>query len=82
MCQRKQSYTQDNIYVVQQFTYVHGDAEISLLSEKNTKNGAATIFFLCPQKHDSNTHNKTLITKLHSGLGLLAQASAPWTKPQ
>ena len=35
--QRKQSHTQDNIYVVQQFAYVHKVARISLLLGKNTK---------------------------------------------
>ena len=32
--QRKQSHAQDNIYVVRQFAYVHGVAEILLLSGK------------------------------------------------
>ena len=32
---QKQSHAQDNIYVVRQFAYVHGVAEISLLSGKN-----------------------------------------------
>ena len=32
----KQSHTQDNIYMVQQFTYVHKVAGISLLSKKIT----------------------------------------------
>ena len=41
----KQSHTQDSIYVVRQFAYVHGVAGISLLSGKNTEyNLAATIF--------------------------------------
>ena len=31
---RKQSHAQDNIYVVQQFAYVHEIAGISLLSGK------------------------------------------------
>ena len=33
----KQSHAQDNIYVIQQFAYVHGVAGISLLSGKNTE---------------------------------------------
>ena len=37
--QRKQSHAQDNIYVVRQFTYVHGVARISLLSGKSIKCG-------------------------------------------
>ena len=42
--QVKQSHTQDSIYVVRQFAYVHGVAGISLLSRKNTEyNLAATI---------------------------------------
>ena len=34
--QKKQSHAQNNIYVVRQFAYVHGVAEISLLLGKNT----------------------------------------------
>ena len=32
---KKQLHAQDNIYVVQQFAYIHGVAGISLLSRKN-----------------------------------------------
>ena len=35
---KKNNHTQDNIYVVQQFTYVHEVAEISLFSRKKKKN--------------------------------------------
>ena len=34
---KKQLYVQDNIYIIRQFVYVYGVAEISLLSGKNTK---------------------------------------------
>ena len=40
---KKKSHTQDNIYMVQQFAYIHGVARISLLSRKNIKCGN-TIF--------------------------------------
>ena len=36
---KKQSHAQENIYVVQQFAYVHRVAEILLLLGKNTKCG-------------------------------------------
>ena len=36
---KKQSHAQENIYVVQQFAYVHRVTEILLLSGKNTKCG-------------------------------------------
>ena len=35
----KQSYAQNNIYVIRQFAYIHRVARISLLSGKNTKCG-------------------------------------------
>ena len=57
-CQIKQSYAQDNIYMVRQFAYVHGVAEISLLSRKNT---SATVQCFILSQDDNN--NKTLITK-------------------
>ena len=44
--QRKQSHAQDNIYVVQQFAYVHGVAVISLLLGKK-KYKMRLQFFLC-----------------------------------
>ena len=46
--QRKQSHTQDNIYVVQQFAYVYGVVGISLLLGKNTeyKNCGYNLFSL------------------------------------
>ena len=44
--QRKQSHAQDNIYVVQQFAYVHGVAVISLLLRKK-KYKMRLQFFLC-----------------------------------
>ena len=42
----KQSHAQDNIYVVQQFAYVLGVAEISLLSGKNTEYNLRLQYFL------------------------------------
>ena len=41
VCQRKNNYTQDNIYVVRQFAYVHGVVGISLLSGKKIQ--SATV---------------------------------------
>ena len=35
---KKNNHTQDSIYVVQQFTYAHEVAEISLFSRKKKKN--------------------------------------------
>ena len=35
--QKKQLHVQDNIYIIRQFVYGYGVAEISLLSGKNTK---------------------------------------------
>ena len=52
---KKNNHTQDSIYVVRQFAYVHEVAGISLFSEKNTKCGS-TFFSL---KNDI----KTLISK-------------------
>ena len=57
MPKKKKSYAQDNIYVVRQFAYVYGAAEISLLSEKNTKS-SSTIFLSL-----KNQQQETLITK-------------------
>ena len=50
---------------------------------------AVTVFSLS-QKHDNNTHNKTLITKLRflhkraqkNFSRAMLRPSAPWTKPQ
>ena len=44
--QRKQSHSQDNIYVVRQFAYVHRVVEISLLSGKNTEYKLGYSFLL------------------------------------
>ena len=87
----KQSHTQDSIYVVRQFAYVHRVAGISLLSKKITMSGYS-VFLSQKQQQD-----KTLITKkkrllyraprIHNGLQkraknfLSTQASTPWTKP-
>ena len=53
--QRKQLHAQDNIYVVQQFSYVHGVARISLLSGKNTEYNLWLQYLSLTQKHSSNT---------------------------
>ena len=53
----KQSHAQENIYMVQQFTYVHRIAGISLLSKKITMCGYS-VFLSQKQQQD-----KTLITK-------------------
>ena len=60
---KKQSYAQDNIYVVQQFAYVHRVAGISLLSGKNTEYKMRLQYFSLTLKHGNTTHNKTLITQ-------------------
>ena len=58
---KKNNHTQDNIYVVLQFTYVYRVAGISLLSRKNTKRGSSVFFSL------KNYNNKTLTAQsLHS----------------
>ena len=44
--EKKQSHAQDSIYVVWQFAYVHGVAEISLLSGKNTEYNLWLQYFL------------------------------------
>ena len=43
---KKNNHTQDNIYVVWQFAYVHGVAKISLFSRKNTICGGNPVFSL------------------------------------
>ena len=53
----KQSHTQDSIYVVRQFAYVHRVAGISLLSKKITMCGYSVFLFQKQQQ------DKTLITK-------------------
>ena len=42
----KQSHAQDSIYVVRQFTYVHGVVGISLLSGKNIGYNLRLQYFL------------------------------------
>ena len=58
---KKQSYAQNNIYMVRQFAYIHGIARISLLSRKYIKCGYSVSV---SQKDDNNNNNnKTLIIK-------------------
>ena len=70
--QRKQSHAQDNIYVVQQFTYVHGVAGISLLSVKIQS--VATVFHTLSQddnKDKNPNHQKQFLHpahRIHNGL--------------
>ena len=45
MRKKKKKFIQDNIYVIQQFTYVYGVTEISLFLRKNTRCGS-TVFSL------------------------------------
>ena len=93
---KRNNHTQDSIYVVRQFAYIHEVAEISLfLGEKyrmqqysffsfkkkktfETLISKPTVFVSCAQ--DSQWATK--IAKKFYDLGLLAQASAPWIKPQ
>ena len=65
----KQSHAQDNIYVVQQFAYVHGVVGISLLSRKNTEYNLQLEYFLSITKTQQPHHTKTLITKSGSTIG-------------
>ena len=56
---KKNNHTQDNIYMVRQFAYVHGVAGILLLSEKKKIQDAATIVL-----HHKNTATKPTIKTL------------------
>ena len=87
---KKKNYTQDSIYVIRQFAYVHGVAGISLFSRKNIE-CSSTVFSL-KTTWNSNLQNKIFLYpahKIHSELQkraknclvLSAQASTPWTKP-
>ena len=58
MPKKKQSHAQDNIYVVRQFAYVHGVAEILLLSRKKIQVQQYSV-----SVSQENDNNKTLITK-------------------
>ena len=55
----KQSHTQDSIYVVRQFAYVHEVAKILLLSGKKKIQDVATIIL-----HHKNTATKPTIKTL------------------
>ena len=83
--------------MVRQFVYVYGVAEISLLSEKNTKCGCTVFFSLKKTTTTNPTHQNNVFLhpaykiqkglqkerkKFPEGLGLSAQTSTPWTKPQ
>ena len=61
LANEKQSHAQDNIYVVQQFTYIHEIAGISLLSWKNTEyKMQLQSFILSISKNAATTQHKTL----------------------
>ena len=56
----RQRITQDNIYVVRQFAYVHGVVEISLFIRKNYKMQQYSFLF------KNNTPNPNLPLKNHN----------------
>ena len=60
MRQRK-TITQDSIYVVQQFSYVHRVAGISLFMEKNTRY-SSTIFSLRNNTQNPNLQNNSFLS--------------------
>ena len=49
---KKNKHTQDSIYVIRQFAYIHEITRISLLSRKNTKCGSTVFQSL---KNNDNT---------------------------
>ena len=73
--QSKQSNTQDNIYVVRQFSYVHRVAGISLLSGKKKIQDEATIIL-----HNKNTATKPTIKNPHQSRFSIIQKTltCPW----
>ena len=70
--QRKQSYAQDNIYVVRQFAYVHGVARISLLSGKKIQSAAVKYFSLSRTTTIQNPNHQKMVLhlayRIHNGL--------------
>ena len=68
----KKIITQDNIYVVRQFAYVHGVIRISLLSRKNTK--CDSTGFLSQKYHETGISK---ITVFLSCAQFFYQASTP-----
>ena len=52
------NHTQNNIYVVRQFTYVYGVAGISLFSWKNTECGS-TVFLSKKRHQNPNLQNNS-----------------------
>ena len=48
---KKNNHTQNSIYVVWQFAYIHGVTEISLFSGKNTK--CSSTIFLSIKRHQN-----------------------------
>ena len=70
---KKNNYTQDRIYVVWQFAYIHRVVRILLFSKKNTKCGSTFFFFFFSLKNDIKTLVfKTTVLhpthKIHNGL--------------
>ena len=57
---KKNNHTQNSIYVVWQFAYVYGVAEISLFSGKNTKCDN-TVFLSKKQHQNPNLQNNSFL---------------------
>ena len=59
---KKNSHTQDRIYVVRELAYIHGVVGISLFSRKNTECGNTIFLFFFTLKNDIETLiSKTII---------------------
>ena len=65
MQKKNNNHTQDSIYVVWQFAYIHGIAGISLFSRKNTKCGS-TVFLSQKQHQNPNLQNNSFYIQ-HTG---------------
>ena len=63
---KKNDHTQDSIYVVRQFAYVHEIAEISLFLGKNTEY-SSTVFLFQKQHQKPNLQNNSFYI-LRTGL--------------
>ena len=65
MPKKNNNHTQDSIYVVWQFAYIHGIAGISLFSRKNTKCGS-TVFLSQKRHQNPNLQNNSFYIQ-HTG---------------
>ena len=69
---KKNNYTQNNIYMIRQFVYIHRIARILLFSKKNTKCGSKVFFFLSLINDIKTLVSKTTVLhpthKIHNGL--------------